>query len=90
MKKAKSRKLSSRLARREGGKSQVKIGDMREILSKFEILCAGEMARNTFKHYPGQHFAEETESRTLNAFKKRVYKRADKMLKAMRKAEGKK
>ena len=84
MAKRKSRKITARVARREGGKIQVRHGDIKSVLAHFENICAEEAARKAYR--VGSPFSEPTwYSRSLKGVLHRINKKANRLLEQLNK-----
>lgn len=75
-------KLDSDLARREKGKSQAKIGDIRQIRAKLEDKCAEEMVIKSLKE--NKDYCDILDSRTFELLEAKIYEKADKWLKKIK------
>lgn len=76
-------KLDSEVARREGGKSQAKIGDIRQLRVKFEEICTEEIVARALVN--GDEFPNSSNSATLMKMYERIMHRSNKALRLARK-----
>lgn len=77
-------KLDSAMAKKEAGKSQAKIGDIRQLRKGFEELCAGEIVSKMLA--TGEITPDLQYSKTLRGVEARIYTRAARAIVAARKA----
>lgn len=90
MAKRTAKRIDSRLAKREGGKSQAKMGDVREIRAKLETMIAEEIARGHMRRRFTEVMAGDISySKSLIGMRSRIKKKAQKMLNQMRKEKRK-
>lgn len=77
-------KLDSAMAKTEAGKSQTKIGDVRQLRKVFEEICASEIVSKMLA--TGEVSPDLQHSRTLRGVESRIYSRAARAIAQARKA----
>lgn len=82
-----AKSLASKIAKLEGKKKQVSIGNIREVLARLEDIIAGECARFAGK-YPGGESVYFEDSRTLHQLGRNAEKKAMKLIKSKAKKNG--
>ena len=85
-KKSSARKLDSKIAKMESGKSQAKIGDIRQLRVKFEEVCASEIVSRALVNSAAH--PDLSHSDTLMEVHERIEQRAYKALAKARKVIG--
>lgn len=85
-KKSTAKKLDSKIAKMEAGKSQAKIGDIRQLRVKFEETCASEIVSKALVNSDAH--PDLSLSETLMGVHERIEQRAYKALARARKEIG--